>query len=299
MTWSDTGGKEFEQPPAGPTVGRCVRIIDLGTQDESYQGKAKKVRQVMVGWELPNLPMEDGRPFLLSKIYTMSLNERANLRSDLENWRGKDLTDEEAANFDEKVLLGKVCLLNVKHTDKKKAKVDSIMPVPRDADGKPTLPVPKQVNESIYVSLEAAVFDREASTSSPTGRRRRSRSRPSGRRSARPRPSPTPEPSDRRRLDPVLTMAVTLTNKHGLPEAIVRAVMNDPYDRGNCDFTVTQLLQPPQLARLTRENDIVGGRERPHLGPSRPGGAQHPRARGSRRDRRARRKAQVHERRGR
>lgn len=49
---------------------------------------------------------------------------------------------------------------------------------------------------------------------------------------------------------------ITVTNKHGLPEPIVRAVLNDPYDRGDCDFTVTQLLQPPQLARLVKLNNI-------------------------------------------
>src|SRR5258706_69449 len=49
---------------------------------------------------------------------------------------------------------------------------------------------------------------------------------------------------------------ITVTNKHGLPDAIVRAVLNDPYDRGDADFTVTQLLQPPQLARLTQANPI-------------------------------------------
>lgn len=159
MTWSDTGGREFEQPPEGPTVGRCVRIIDLGTQDETYKGAAKKVRQVMIGWELGALLMEDKRPFLISKIYTMSLNERANLRSDLENWRGKDLTDEEAAGFDEKVLLGKVCLLNIAYNEKKKAKVASIMPVPKNADGTPSMQIPKQVNESVRFSLVPSEFD--------------------------------------------------------------------------------------------------------------------------------------------
>lgn len=49
---------------------------------------------------------------------------------------------------------------------------------------------------------------------------------------------------------------IIVTNKHGLPEAIVRAVVNDPYDRGDADFTVTQLLKPPQLARLEGGNDI-------------------------------------------
>lgn len=159
MAWSDTGGKEFEQPPEGPTVGRCVRIIDLGTQDEEYQGKKKKARKVMIGWELPTLLMEDGRPFLISKIYTMSLNERATLRGDLENWRGKDLTDEEAACFDEKVLLGKPVLVQIIYNDKRKAKVSSLMRIPRNPDGSPAMVVPPQVNESLHLSLNSGEFD--------------------------------------------------------------------------------------------------------------------------------------------
>lgn len=154
MTWSDKGGKEFEQPPEGPTTGRCVRIIDLGTQDETYQGKPKKQRKVMIGWELPSLLMDDGRPFLISKIYTMSLNERATLRGDLENWRGKDLTDEEAAAFDERVLLGKCCLLQIKYTEKGKAKVSSLMRLPKDYPAPPG-----QVNEPLYLSLDPDHFD--------------------------------------------------------------------------------------------------------------------------------------------
>lgn len=52
-------------------------------------------------------------------------------------------------------------------------------------------------------------------------------------------------------------MAVTLTNRHGLPLPIVRAVQNDPYDRGDCDFSVTQLLRPPQLARLASQHETT------------------------------------------
>lgn len=48
---------------------------------------------------------------------------------------------------------------------------------------------------------------------------------------------------------------ITYTNKHALPEAIVRAVANDPYSRGDSDFSVTQLLQPPQMARLAGQHE--------------------------------------------
>ncbi len=48
-----------------------------------------------------------------------------------------------------------------------------------------------------------------------------------------------------------------LTNKFSLPSALVRAVENDPYSKGDCDFTVTGLLKPPQIARLTRDHPEI------------------------------------------
>lgn len=42
------------------------------------------------------------------------------------------------------------------------------------------------------------------------------------------------------------------SNDLGLPEPIVRAVTNDPYDRGHSDFTVTQLIAPAR-ARVLRK----------------------------------------------
>lgn len=43
-----------------------------------------------------------------------------------------------------------------------------------------------------------------------------------------------------------------LTNKMGLPEALVAAVANDDYDRGECDYSVTELLSPPRISALRR-----------------------------------------------
>lgn len=44
-------------------------------------------------------------------------------------------------------------------------------------------------------------------------------------------------------------MSPTITNKHGLPEALVRAVMNDPYTGGG-DISVTKLIDSPQRRAL-------------------------------------------------
>jgi hypothetical protein len=41
-----------------------------------------------------------------------------------------------------------------------------------------------------------------------------------------------------------------LTNKNGFPEALARAVMNDSYTKGESDYSVTELLKPPQLRAL-------------------------------------------------
>jgi hypothetical protein len=43
---------------------------------------------------------------------------------------------------------------------------------------------------------------------------------------------------------------IQLTNNHELPEAILRAVRNDPYSSGDSDITVTRLIQPPQIRYL-------------------------------------------------
>jgi hypothetical protein len=42
-----------------------------------------------------------------------------------------------------------------------------------------------------------------------------------------------------------------VTNKLGLPSAIVKAIINDPYSKGDSDYSVTELLKPPRLRRLT------------------------------------------------
>lgn len=40
------------------------------------------------------------------------------------------------------------------------------------------------------------------------------------------------------------------TNKHQLPEAFVRAVINDKYDKGESDFSATGLAEPPRASAL-------------------------------------------------
>lgn len=152
MKWADNGGGDFEQAPIGSHVARCVKVIDIGTQKGEYQGQANIRRQCIVGWELPNELMKDGdfkgKPFVVSRFYTASLGEKANLRKDLENWRGRSFTEQELLGFESKNIIGKPCMLSIIHNDKGKARVSGVMALPKG------MTVPDQVNGSLYFSLD-------------------------------------------------------------------------------------------------------------------------------------------------
>lgn len=155
MKWADKGGGDFTPPPIGNHVARCVRVIDLGTQTGEYMGEKTVKRQCMIGWELPTELIQggeyDGKPFLVSKFYTASLSEKANLRKDLESWRGRAFTERELEGFDSKNVLGVPCLVNVIHETKKgrtRAKITSVTGIAKG------MQVPAQVTPSIYFSLE-------------------------------------------------------------------------------------------------------------------------------------------------
>lgn len=45
-----------------------------------------------------------------------------------------------------------------------------------------------------------------------------------------------------------------ITNRHNLPQAIVRAIENDEYDRGDSVISVTQLISPPRIVILQNVN---------------------------------------------
>jgi hypothetical protein len=156
MKWTDTGGGDFAQAPAGTHVARCVRLIDIGTQPGEYKNEKIFRRQVVIGFELPNELMPDGeragKPFFVSKYYTASLAEKANLRRDLVNWRGREFTQAELAGFDSKNILGKPCMLQLTPNDKNKTRITALMALPKGA------PVPEQINPSFYFSLEPDEF---------------------------------------------------------------------------------------------------------------------------------------------
>ena len=117
-------GGDFQNVPAGTHPAICYRVIDLGTQEISWQGQVKHQHKILVSWEIadPEVRMEDGRPFSIGNRYTWSMNEKSRLRADLESWRGQAFTEidlsEGPGGFEIENILGKPCLLSVVHTTK-------------------------------------------------------------------------------------------------------------------------------------------------------------------------------------
>ena len=107
-----TEPKGFEQVPPGTHKARCIKVIDLGTQRNEWDGIVTWKEQVLVIWELPEL-LRNGIPQTISKFYNLSLHEKANLRIDLVSWRGREFTAEEKQAFDIAKLVGVPCQLNV------------------------------------------------------------------------------------------------------------------------------------------------------------------------------------------
>jgi len=107
---------DFRACPEGTFRAVCVDVVDLGEIDDNYGGKARKVHKIRIAWQVDEL-MDDGRPFIVSELYTLSFGDKANLRKMVEGWLvgtkfGPDI------EFDVETLIGRSCLVTVKHRDK-------------------------------------------------------------------------------------------------------------------------------------------------------------------------------------
>jgi len=135
LTVSESGGAGFDPVPAGTYPAVCYEMVDLGEQfSERFQNSS---RQVLIGWQIPSETITiDGeeKPRVVSKQYTLSLNTKARLRSDLVSWRGRDFTDQELKGFDLKNIVGKPCMVSVIHKDsngKTYANVSGVLALPK------------------------------------------------------------------------------------------------------------------------------------------------------------------------
>ena len=139
---------------AGTHSATCYAVVDLGTQETTFQGEKKQLPKVRIQWEVPALRVEfekDGvkteGPKVIGKTYTFSTFKKAKLTEHLASWGIGNV-----AGYDYEGLLGRQCMLSVVQTKTDDGEtisyISSVMQMP---EGMPPL-VPE--NEQIYYSID-------------------------------------------------------------------------------------------------------------------------------------------------
>ena len=145
--------KEYQIVPSGTHIATCYSMIHIGTIEEEYMGESKLNNKVRLSFEIPAEIIDvDGvdMPMSIQKEYNLSMYEKSNLRKDLESWRGKGFTNDEADNFDITKLLGVPCMISVVHKTSKKgteyAVISTISPLMKGTQAPEQFNQPFQFN---------------------------------------------------------------------------------------------------------------------------------------------------------
>ena len=127
---------EFQPLDAGTHLAICDAVVAVGRQKTKFGNKDT----LYLRFEVPAERFESTRdgeevdePGTIWARYNNNLHEKAKLRQHLEAWRGEDFTpQEEVDGFDLSTLLGKPCVISVKHNQnggKTYANVDTVAKV--------------------------------------------------------------------------------------------------------------------------------------------------------------------------
>jgi hypothetical protein len=113
--------RDFAKPPEGQHQGVLVDVIDLGMQPNTFNGQTNGfVHKCALVWQIDAINSETSKPFEVSKEFTVSMGEKANLRKFLGQWRGKSYSDAEAeAGAPLHKLYGINAMLAVEHKQSK------------------------------------------------------------------------------------------------------------------------------------------------------------------------------------
>jgi len=138
-TTQSNSNKEFKNAPPGSHLGRLYKIVDLGTQQGEWEGKATYARKMIFYFELhgeddKGLPLtnDDGKPLIVTKYYNASLGEKATLRKHLQTWLNLDFS-KMPEGFKVENILGKFAMINVttyQKDGKTRASVEGLSAVP-------------------------------------------------------------------------------------------------------------------------------------------------------------------------
>jgi hypothetical protein len=107
-------GQTFQLPSEGSVQAVLAEVVDLGIIESTWNGQTKKQHKLMMTFEIEERTDKDER-MIVSRWFTASLSDKANLRAFLEAWRGKKFTADELNGFDLSKLIGINALLSLTH----------------------------------------------------------------------------------------------------------------------------------------------------------------------------------------
>ena len=134
--------KDFTPAPEGQFQAVCCDVVDLGIKKETWGNEIKERQKVRVAFQINETNPEDGKPFLVTEQFTLSMYRNSRLRKFLESWRGKPYTDDEATvGVDIELMVNVNAFIQIVHSvhnGSTYANVDTIMKAPK---GSPVLEV--------------------------------------------------------------------------------------------------------------------------------------------------------------
>ena len=119
---------KYPLPSEGLHRAVCVDVVDLGDLDTKFGSKHK----LSILFEIEELDPE-GKRIVVGKRFTWSLNEKSNLRKELERWQAKKYkTEDLLAGIDLEELLGLNAMLFISHNqgeERTYANIETVLPI--------------------------------------------------------------------------------------------------------------------------------------------------------------------------
>ena len=132
-------------------------LIDIGPQKSTIDNNVR--RKFIMVWNIIGEFIEvnnEQLPRVMSKEYTLSLNEKSNLRKDLQAWRGQAFTEEELQGFDILTVMNKPCqlqIINEEKNGKTYNNISAIMAMPKG------MTVEKLAETTVFITNNAETWE--------------------------------------------------------------------------------------------------------------------------------------------
>ncbi len=105
-------GENYEKPSEGVQQGVCANVIDLGIVP-GFEGKP--THKIDIVFQVQECG-KDGKRLQVQQRFSLSMNEKSNLRKFIESWRGRKFEAGEAGKFDIMSMVGANALLTIAYS---------------------------------------------------------------------------------------------------------------------------------------------------------------------------------------